>query len=244
MPKIQINNLSISINEKKILNNINLEINKGDVIAIVGPNGNGKSTLLKSIMNHYSVEKEGGDILIDGISTNKMEPNEIMKKGIFFAPQNSEEIPGVLMIDFLKAIVNANRDTPIKMAELFRNIEAILKDLNLDRSILKRFVNHGFSGGEKKKSEILQMKLLNPKCILLDEIDSGLDVDSIKLVINELKKIVDGEKSLIIVSHQQKIFDVIKPNKVIVIMGGKIIKEGDYSLLEKINNEGYEWLNF
>lgn len=244
MPKIQINNLSISINEKKILNNINLEINKGDVIAIVGPNGNGKSTLLKSIMNHYSVEKESGDILIDGVSTNEMEPNEIMKKGIFFAPQNSEEIPGVLMIDFLKAIVNANRDTPIKMAELFRNIEAILKDLNLDRSILKRFVNHGFSGGEKKKSEILQMKLLNPKCILLDEIDSGLDVDSIKLVINELKKIVDGEKSLIIVSHQQKIFDVIKPNKVIVIMGGKIIKEGDYSLLEKINNEGYEWLNF
>lgn len=244
MPKIQINNLSISINEKKILNNINLEINKGDVIAIVGPNGNGKSTLLKSIMNHYSVEKESGDILIDGESTNEMEPNEIMKKGIFFAPQNSEEIPGVLMIDFLKAIVNANRDTPIKMAELFKNIEAILKDLNLDRSILKRFVNHGFSGGEKKKSEILQMKLLNPKCILLDEIDSGLDVDSIKLVINELKKIVDGEKSLIIVSHQQKIFDVIKPNKVIVIMDGKIIKEGDYSLLEKINNEGYEWLNF
>ena len=244
MPKIQINNLSISINEKKILNNINLEINKGDVIAIVGPNGNGKSTLLKSIMNHYSVEKESGDILIDGESTNEMEPNEIMKKGIFFAPQNSEEIPGVLMIDFLKAIVNANRDTPIKMAELFKNIEAILKDLNLDRSILKRFVNHGFSGGEKKKSEILQMKLLNPECILLDEIDSGLDVDSIKLVINELKKIVDGEKSLIIVSHQQKIFDVIKPNKVIVIMDGKIIKEGDYSLLEKINNEGYEWLNF
>ncbi len=244
MPKIQINNLSISINEKKILNNINLEINKGDVIAIVGPNGNGKSTLLKSIMNHYSVEKESGDILIDGVSTNEMEPNEIMKNGIFFAPQNSEEIPGVLMIDFLKAIVNANRDTPIKMAELFKNIEAILKDLNLDRSILKRFVNHGFSGGEKKKSEILQMKLLNPECILLDEIDSGLDVDSIKLVINELKKIVDGEKSLIIVSHQQKIFDVIKPNKVIVIMDGKIIKEGDYSLLEKINNEGYEWLNF
>ncbi|MGL5246391.1 MAG: Fe-S cluster assembly ATPase SufC [Mycoplasmoidaceae bacterium] len=243
MTKIEINNLSISINEKMILRDINIKVNKGDVIAIVGPNGNGKSTLLKSIMNHYSVNKESGDILINGESTNEMEPNEIMKKGLFFAPQNSEEIPGVLMIDFLKAIVNANRETPIKMAELFRKIETILEDLNLDRSILKRFVNHGFSGGEKKKSEILQMKLLNPECILLDEIDSGLDVDSIKLVINELKKIINHEKSLIIVSHQQKIFDVIKPNKVIVIMDGKIIREGDYSLLQKINNEGYEWLN-
>ncbi|MGL4616971.1 MAG: Fe-S cluster assembly ATPase SufC [Mycoplasmoidaceae bacterium] len=243
MSKIEINNLSISINEKIILKDVNLNINKGDIIAIVGPNGNGKSTLLKSIMNHYSVNKERGDILIDGESTTEMEPNEIVKKGLFFAPQNSEEIPGVLMIDFLKSIVNANREKPIKISELFSNVENILKDLNLDRSILKRFVNHGFSGGEKKKSEILQMKLLNPECILLDEIDSGLDVDSIKLVIRELKKIANNDKTLVIVSHQQKIFDIIKPNKVIVIIDGKIIKEGDYSLLQKINSEGYEWLN-
>ncbi|MGL4647468.1 MAG: Fe-S cluster assembly ATPase SufC [Mycoplasmoidaceae bacterium] len=243
MDKILIKDLSVSINEKPILNQINLEINKGDVVAIIGPNGNGKSTLLKSLMKHFSIDIDSGDVFIDNESIADLETFEIAKKGVFFAPQYSEEIPGVLMLDFLKAIVNSQRETPIKVAELFHKVERILADLKLDRSILKRFVNDGFSGGEKKKSEILQMLLLDPTFVLLDEIDSGLDIDSLKIVINELKKWMGPNKGLVVVSHQQKIFDVIKPNKVIVIIDGKIQLLGGYDLLTKINHQGYEWID-
>ncbi|MEG1150812.1 MAG: Fe-S cluster assembly ATPase SufC [Malacoplasma sp.] len=242
MNKIKIKNLSVSINEKIILNDINFEINKGEVIGLIGPNGNGKSTLIKSIMKHYSTKIESGKIYVDNECINDLEPNEVAKKGIFLAPQTSEEIDGILMIDFLKSALNSLKDKKISLIELYKIINPALKDLEIDPSFLHRFVNFGFSGGEKKKSEILQMKLFDPQVAFLDEIDSGLDVDSLKIIVRELKKWLTPDKILVIVSHNEKLFQEIKPDKVCLILNGKIAEVGDYSLIEKVNREGYKWI--
>ncbi len=238
-----VKNLSVEIQDKKVLDDISFELGKGEILAILGPNGHGKSTIFKSIFNHYNINKINGKILFNNEDITNLEPNQISKLGIFLAPQISEEIPGVLMLDFLKLMINSHRDEPIKVSELFSKTEQYLKDLNLDRDILKRYVNVGFSGGEKKKSEILQMLLLEPKLVLLDEIDSGLDVDSLNIIIRKLQEWNTPEKSMIITSHNEKIFQTIKPTKVIVVMDGKIKATGSYELVEKINNEGYGWIN-
>lgn len=242
MNQIKLENLSVSIGNKKILNKINIEINRGDVIALVGPNGHGKSTLLKAIAKHYQIEINSGKILIDGKNTNNLLPNEVANLGLFLAPQISEEIPGVLMIDFLKASLNARYNKKFTLPELFSIINPILKNLEMDSSFLHRFVNYGFSGGEKKRSEILQMKLLNPDFVFLDEIDSGLDVDSLKIIIGEIKKWIGPDKALVIVSHNEKIFKEIKPTKSYLILNGSIAETGDFHLVDKIAKEGYEWV--
>ncbi len=240
---LSIKNLSVDINEKHVLKDISFNLDKGEVIAILGPNGHGKSTIFKSIFNHYIIKKTSGQILFNDKDITNLTPDEISKLGIFLAPQISEEIPGVTMIDFLKLTINSHREQPIQLMELFKKTETYLKELNLDRSILERHVNLGFSGGEKKKSEILQMLLLDPQLLLLDEIDSGLDVDSLNIIINKIKEWQTPEKSIIITSHNEKILTYIKPSKVIVIIDGEIKKIGSYELVEKINSEGYGWIN-
>lgn len=242
MNEIVIKNLSVSINGKTILDDINLEFKKGDIVGLIGPNGNGKSTLVKSIMKHYSTKIESGKILIDNKSINDLQPNEVAQKGFFLAPQTSEEIDGILMIDFLKSALGSLHQRKISLIELYKTINPVLKDLEIDPSFLHRFLNFGFSGGEKKKSEILQMVLFNPRVVFLDEIDSGLDVDSLKIIAREIKKWYTPDKILIIVSHNEKLFKEITPNKVCLIINGKIEKIGDYSLIEKVNREGYKWI--
>lgn len=239
MKKLVINNLNASINEKEILKNISLEIKEGEIVAIVGPNGHGKSTLMKAITHHYLVEITGGQILIDDCDIESLETDEIARKGLFLAPQNSEEIPGVLMIDYLKAMINARREQKISLPEFYKLIETNLKDMEMNRDFLHRFVNHGFSGGEKKKCEILQMKLVNPDFVMLDEIDSGLDVDSLKKVIEQIKLWHNTNRTLMIISHHENLFKQIKPTKVVVIYDGKIAKIGDYRILDRIYNDGY-----
>ncbi len=240
---LNIKNLSVSVEDRKILEDINIEVDEGDIVAILGPNGHGKSTILKSIFNHYSINKDNGEIYFNNININNLEPNDISKLGIFLTPQISEEIPGVNMIDFLKLMINSHRENPISIVELFSLTEKYIKELDLNRDILKRHINLGFSGGEKKKSEILQMLLINPKLLLLDEIDSGLDVDSLDLI---CKKILDWfseeKKSIVLVSHNEKIFTKLKPNKVIVLLEGKIRAIGGFELIEKVNTNGYGWL--
>lgn len=242
MTKIIIKNLSVTINEKIILNDINLQLKKGDIVGLIGPNGNGKSTLVKSIMKHYSTKISSGKILIDNICINDLEPDEIARKGLFLAPQISEEINGILMIDFLKAALSSLHQKKISLIELYKTINPALKDLEIDPNFLHRFVNWGFSGGEKKKSEILQMILFNPEVVFLDEIDSGLDVDSLKIIVREIRKWLTPDKILVIVSHNEKLFKEITPNKVCLMVDGKIAQIGDYSLVEKVNKEGYKWI--
>lgn len=242
MDKINFKDLSVSIDNKVILKNINFEIKKGDVIALLGPNGHGKSTLLKAVTKHYSTKIENGQILVDDHIINDLKTNEIANLGIFLAPQISEEIPGVLMIDFLKAAINSRFKKKTSLVELYNLIQPVLHDLKMNQDFLHRFVNCGFSGGEKKRSEILQMKLLDPEFIFLDEIDSGLDVDSLKIIVKEIKKMISKDKAFLIVSHNEKIFKEIIPNKVIVIMNQEIVKIGNIKLLEKINKDGYDWI--
>lgn len=243
MKKLAINNLNVSINSKEILKDINVSFEQGEIVAVIGPNGHGKSTFLKALTHHYLTEITKGNILIDDVDIAEWETDEISRNGLFLAPQHSEEIPGVLMIDYLKAIINARRKTKISLVEFYKLLEENLKSLKIDRQMLQRFVNYGFSGGEKKKFEILQMKLINPDFVMLDEIDSGLDVDSLKIVINQINGWHNPQRTLLIVSHHENLFKEIKPTKVIVIYEGKIAKIGDCSILEKVYKDGYSWIS-
>ncbi len=242
MQKIEIKDLFVSADNEMILNGLNLTVNINEIHALMGPNGNGKSTLLSTIMGHPSYTVESGDILIDGESILNKTVNERSKMGVFFAMQSPVEISGVLNLDFLKAIINAHRDVPIKLPQLYNDINHNIKNLKIDDSMIRRYLNTGFSGGEKKKNEILQLNLLRPTLALIDEIDSGLDVDALNVVSAELNKMRQENFSAIIVSHYDRFFNLVQPTHAHVIVKGKIVKSGDYSLVKKINEEGYEWL--
>lgn len=244
MAKLEINNLNVSIGNKKILNKVNATINSGDIVAIMGPNGHGKSTLLKAIMGHYSIQINRGLIKFKSKILNKLEPDERARLGLYLASQAPEEIPGVSNLDFLKSAINARRKSAIPLPELFNKVQSALKSLKMSPELLKRSVNEGFSGGEKKKNEILQLKIINPEFAMLDEIDSGLDVDALKVITKELKNWISEDKTrtLIIVSHYERLFKLIQPNKVFVIVNGSIIMQGDYKLANKIDREGYDWI--
>lgn len=244
MAKLEISNLNVSIGNKKILNKVNATINSGDIVAIMGPNGHGKSTLLKAIMGHYSIQINRGLIKFKNKVLNKLEVDERARLGLYLASQAPEEIPGVSNLDFLKSAINARRKLPIPLPELFNKVQSSLKSLKMSPELLKRSVNEGFSGGEKKKNEILQLKIINPEFAMLDEIDSGLDVDALKVITKELKSWIteDKTRTLIIVSHYERLFKLIKPNKVFIIVNGSIIMQGDYKLANKIDREGYDWI--
>ncbi|AGM26546.1 FeS assembly ATPase SufC [Spiroplasma syrphidicola EA-1] len=242
MKKIEIKNLVVSVEGEKILNGINLTVNNNEIHALMGPNGNGKSTLLATIMGHPSYTVEDGDILIDGVSVLEMSVDERSRLGIFYAMQSPVEIPGVLNLDFLKSIINAHRDEPIKLPELYSQINTNVKNLKIDDSMIRRYLNNGFSGGEKKKNEILQLNLLKPDLALIDEIDSGLDVDALSVVSEEINKRINDNFAAIIVSHYDRFFNLVQPTHAHVIIKGKIVKSGDNQLVERINKEGYEWL--
>ncbi len=245
MKKLVVKKLTVSIDNKIVLNSLSLSIGNGEILAIMGPNGNGKSTLLKTIMGHPRYEIKSGDILIDDVSIKDMPVNERAKLGLFFASQNPQEVAGVLNVDFLRSAINSHNSKPVEVFELFKKIESEVKNLKLPLDFSKRFVNEGFSGGEKKKNEIMQLKLLNPDFSMLDEIDSGLDVDSLEMISTELKKFYDTkptEKTLILVSHYERLFKLIKPTRCVVIIDGQIVKDGGIEIIEKIDKEGYSWL--
>ncbi|WP_036448919.1 Fe-S cluster assembly ATPase SufC [Mycoplasmoides pirum] len=241
---LNIKNLSVSIGPKKILSKVNATVNRGDIVAIMGPNGHGKSTLLKSIMGHYSIKITRGTISFKKQVLNKLKTDEIARLGLFLATQNPEEIPGVSNVDFLKAALNAHAKKSIGLADIFHNIQKNLSNLKMPTELLKRAVNEGFSGGEKKKNEILQLSVINPECALLDEIDSGLDIDALKIITKQLKTWVknDPSKTLLIVSHYERLFKYLKPNKVFLVINGTIVKQGGYELVNKIDREGYDWV--
>lgn len=241
MHTLEIKNLHVNIEDKEILKGIDLKINSGEIHALMGPNGNGKSTLLMAIMGHSKYEITQGDILLDGVSILDMSVDERSKAGIFLAMQNPQTIPGVSNLEFLKYTVNAHSETKQKLKDIFGDIKAQAQKLDFDLNMLKRFVNDGFSGGEKKKNEILQLKLLNPLFSLIDEIDSGLDVDALDVVSKNLND-NDNNQGMIIVSHYDRFFKKVVPSHAHVIINGKIVTSGGAELVDKINREGYNWV--
>ncbi len=242
MSTLKIENLHVSVGEKEILKGINLTINTGETHAIMGPNGNGKSTLLSAIMGHpkYTITK--GNIYLDDQDVIQMSVDQRSKAGIFLGMQYPQEIPGVTTSDFLSAAVNAHQEKPVSLFKFIRELEKNVADLKMDENLAHRYLNEGFSGGEKKRNEILQMKLLQPKFALLDEIDSGLDVDALKIVANAINEMKSDNFGCIMVSHYERLFELVPPSHVHVLVNGKIILSGGKEVVEKIDQEGYDWV--
>lgn len=245
MSVLSIKDLHVAIGDKEILKGINLTINTGETHALMGPNGNGKSTLLGTIMGHPKYKVTQGTITLDGEDVLSMSVDERSRKGLFLGMQYPQEIPGVTNSEFLRSAMNARREKPLSLYQFIKAMDHATEDLEMDGNLAHRYLNEGFSGGEKKRNEILQMKLLEPKFALLDEIDSGLDVDALRIVadnINEMRETKKEDFGLVMVSHYERLYELVKPTHVHVLVDGNIVVEGGFELIEKINNEGYEWV--
>ncbi len=240
--KLVIKDLEVSVDDKKILKGVNLEINKGEIHALIGPNGHGKSTLLNVIMGHPRYVVDSGSITYNDEDLLSLSVDTRSKKGIFFAMQHPLEISGVKNIDFLKSAINARMDKPVSLYKFIKEVEVASEEVGFDSNLIHRNLNEGFSGGEKKRNEILQMKLLNPSLALIDEIDSGLDVDGLNMVSNALNNSKNDEFSALIISHYSKLYKEVKPTHVHIIVDGRIVTSGDYSLIEKVDANGYSWV--
>lgn len=241
MKNFKIDNLSCKIDNKLILSNVSLNAQTGDLIAILGSNGAGKSTLLKAILNHYSITTKTGKITFNSKNITNLDTTSIAKLGFFYCMQNPIELSGVKNLDLLKLISNVNNKTT-DFSTTYKLITNGLNHLSLSNEILTRDVNVNFSGGQKKKNEILQSILFNPQVLLLDEIDSGLDIDAMKIIakyINEQKK----KAIILVVSHHLEFLNYIKPTKVIVLANGKKVKEGKENIIKSIEKNGYEQFN-
>ena len=243
MELLNIKDLYAKVGEKEILKGLNLKINKGEVHVIMGPNGAGKSTLANIILNNPQYEVTNGEITLDGENIKGLKTDEIAKKGIFMSFQTPEEVPGISVTNFLKAAKTARSDEPIKIFAFKKELEENMKKLNMNPTYSTRDLNVGFSGGEKKKNEILQLLTLNPKLAILDETDSGLDVDAIKTVSKGINMFKTDENAVLIITHSTKILQDIKVDFVHILIDGKIVKTGDGSLANTIEKEGYEKFN-
>ena len=240
---LKIENLTVKASDKVILKDFNLEIKSGEIHAIMGPNGTGKSTLTKVIMGDKNYKIIKGKIIYNGKVINDMPVNERAKLGIFLGMQMPLEIEGVTNADFLRSALRAKEGDNFKLLAFIREIENLTDRLHMDKSMIHRGINDGFSGGERKKNEILQMNILKPDVVLLDEIDSGLDVDSLKLVGESVMDYYEDKKpAILLVTHYQRLLDYIKPDFIHIMKGGKIVLSGDKSLALKIENEGYDKL--
>lgn len=237
---LKIENLSTSIDGKDILKNFYLNINDGEVHALMGPNGTGKSTLSKVILNNKKYQKLSGKIMFDDVDITNMSTDEIARKGIFLCNQLPCEIDGVTTADFLRTALNEKEE--VSLYQYIKKIDSVVKDLKMDENMIHRSMNKGFSGGEKKKNEILQLKVLEPKFIILDELDSGLDVDSLKIVCENINSYLKEHEntSVLIITHYPKILQYIKPDYVHVMVNGNIKKTGDASLALEIEEKGYD----
>jgi Fe-S cluster assembly ATP-binding protein len=245
-PLLEIKNLQVSINENEILKNLNLVVNKGEIHAIMGPNGSGKSTFSKALAGHPAYSILGGDIIFKGSSILNLEPDERSHLGIFLAFQYPIEIPGVSNEDFLRLAYNSKQKfynkPEVDPLEFLALITEKLKKVNMSPSFLSRNVNEGFSGGEKKRNEILQMILLDSELTILDETDSGLDIDALRIISNGINNFMNPTKSIIIITHYQRLLDYINPTYVHVMQNGRIIKTGSADLSKELEEKGYEWI--
>lgn len=243
---ISIKNLQASIEDKEILKGINLEIKAGEVHAIMGPNGSGKSTLASVLAGRDDYEVNGGFINYFGEDLLKLDPEERAQKGIFLAFQYPVEIPGVSTTNFMKTAINKIRESrgekPLDAVNFLKLMKDKMKLVDINQSLLSRSLNEGFSGGEKKRNEIFQMAMLEPKLAILDETDSGLDIDALKIVAGGVNKLKSKDNATIIVTHYQRLLDYIVPDYVHVLYNGRIVKSGDKSLALELEEKGYDWI--
>ncbi|AID00896.1 Fe-S cluster assembly ATPase SufC [Staphylococcus xylosus] len=241
---LEIKDLHVSIEDKEILKGVNLTINTGEIHAVMGPNGTGKSTLSSAIMGHPSYEVTKGEVILDGVNILELEVDERAKAGLFLAMQYPSEITGVTNADFMRSAINAKREEgeEINLMQFIKKLDKEMDYLDIDQDMAQRYLNEGFSGGEKKRNEILQLMMLEPKFAILDEIDSGLDIDALKVVSKGINQMRGDEFGSLIITHYQRLLNYITPDHVHVMYGGKVVTSGGPELAKRLEEEGYEWV--
>ncbi|MDA8195341.1 MAG: Fe-S cluster assembly ATPase SufC [Thermaerobacter sp.] len=244
MPLLEIKDLFVEINGKPILKGVSLTIRGGEVHAVMGPNGTGKTSLAQTLLGHPSYTVTSGQILLDGQDVLAMKTDERGRSGLFLAMQYPSEISGVTTANFLRTAINARRGEgqQIPLKEFRDKLDAVMRFLEMDPKFANRYLNEGFSGGEKKRNEILQMLMLSPRVAVLDEIDSGLDIDAIKVVAKGVNSLKSQDFATLLITHYQRILDYVKPDQVHIMMEGRVVKSGDAQLAEELDRKGYEWI--
>ncbi len=240
MALLEIRDLTVEVDGKEILKGVTLDVEKGKTLALMGPNGSGKSTLAYAIAGHPAYEVTGGKMLFEGTDLASMSPDERARAGVFLAMQYPVEIPGVAVTNFIRTSVNARRGTEVPIREFMTELKAEMKELEVDEAFLKRSINEGFSGGEKKRFEILQMSLLKPTLAVLDETDSGLDVDALKVVSEGVNRLASPDLGTLIITHYTRILRYIRPDEVHVMFDGRIVHSGGPELADELEDKGYD----
>jgi Fe-S cluster assembly ATP-binding protein len=246
MAELEIRNLHVRAGEKEILRGLELTVDKGEVHALMGPNGSGKSTLANAIMGHPNLEVTDGQILFKGEDITEAEPDERARMGLFMAFQYPVSVPGVTVTKYLRTVLNAHRqargEEAIPLRDFRQTVEAAMKLTNVPREFSSRYLNEGFSGGEKKRMEILQLALQRPDLAILDETDSGLDIDALRVVANGVNAVAGPEMGVLIITHYQRILHLVQPSHVHVMYQGRIVREGGPELVDQLEARGYSWI--
>src|SRR6476646_8127239 len=246
MPELEIKNLHVAAGDKQILKGLDLSVRSGEVHALMGPNGSGKSTLANAIMGHPNLEVTEGQIIWGGEDVTEADPDERARMGLFMAFQYPVSVPGVTVTKYLRTVLNAHREAkgqdPIPLKEFRQTVEAAMKLTNIPREFSTRYLNEGFSGGEKKRMEILQLALQKPSMAVLDETDSGLDIDALRVVANGVNSVAGPEMGVMIITHYQRILHLVQPSHVHVMYQGRIVREGGPELVEALEAKGYGWI--
>jgi len=239
---LKIENLHVEIDGNEIIKGLSLEVGKGEIHAIMGPNGSGKSTLANVLMGHPRYELTEGSVTFEGEDVLELEPDERAKMGMFLAFQYPSEVPGVSVANFLRTAVNSVREKELSPMEMYRLLQEKMRIMKMDPKFAERYLNEGFSGGEKKRNEILQMLMLDPKLAIMDETDSGLDIDALQVVARGVNEIRSPEFSAVIITHYQRILRYIEPDHVHVMLDGRIVTSGGKELAEELEEKGYDWV--
>ncbi len=246
MPDLQIHNLHVRAGDKEILQGLNLSVAQGEIHALMGPNGSGKSTLANAIMGHPGLEVTEGQILFGGEDITEAEPDERARMGLFMAFQYPVAVPGVSVTKYLRTVLNAHRtargEEPIPLREFRQTVEAAMKLTNVPKEFSSRYLNDGFSGGEKKRMEILQLALQKPSLAILDETDSGLDIDALQVVAHGVNSVAGPDMGVLIITHYQRILHMVVPSHVHVLYKGQIVREGGPELVDELESKGYGWI--
>jgi Fe-S cluster assembly ATP-binding protein len=239
---LEIQNLHVRTEEREILHGVDLSVSRGQTHALMGPNGSGKSTLANTLMGNPSYEVTQGRILLDGEDITEADPDERARAGLFMAFQYPATIPGVSVANFLRMAVNAKREEPIKVKEFGQLLKRNMELLRIDKEFTSRYLNEGFSGGEKKRAEILQLAMLKPDLAILDETDSGLDIDALRIVADGVNALREAERGFLIITHYTRVLKYVRPDFVHIMLDGRIVREGGSVLADELEQKGYEWV--
>jgi Fe-S cluster assembly ATP-binding protein len=239
---LEIQNLHVRTEEREILHGVDLSVSKGETHALMGPNGSGKSTLANTLMGNPQYEITEGKILLEGEDITEADPDERARAGLFLAFQYPATIPGVSVANFLRMAMNAGREEPIKVKEFGQLLGEHMELLKIDRAFTSRYLNEGFSGGEKKRAEILQLAMLSPSYAVLDETDSGLDIDALRIVADGVNAMREPERGFLIITHYTRILGYVRPDFVHIMLDGRIVREGGAELADQLEEKGYEWV--